>query len=73
MESLINKRQKICESCPLYKIDNRYGPVCDSSRYINPEGTEASYIKKDGWMRGCGCHMKFKWGNIKSKCTIGKW
>jgi hypothetical protein len=39
MEELINKRKKICEACPLYKIDKFYGPICDNSKYLSPDGT----------------------------------
>jgi len=39
MEELINKRKKICEECPLYKIDKIYGPICDNSKYLSPDGT----------------------------------
>lgn len=73
MEELINKRKAICEECPLYKIDKFYGPVCDSSKYISPDGKVASYFKKDNWVKGCGCHMKHKWVNAKAKCVVGKW
>ena len=73
MEELISKRKAICEECPLYKVDKFYGPVCDSSKYISPDGKVASYFKKDSWVKGCGCHMKHKWANAKSKCVVGKW
>ena len=73
MEELINKRKKICEACPLYKIDKFYGPICDNSKYLSPDGTNWSYFKKDGWIKGCGCHMSRKWTNFKSKCAAGKW
>lgn len=73
MDNLITERQKICEKCLLFKQDIKYGPVCDSSKYMSPDGTEVSYIRKDGWIKGCGCHMRYKWGNYKSKCTAGKW
>lgn len=48
MENLIENRQKICEGCPLYKIDSFYGPICDSNKYLSPDGTTISYFKKDG-------------------------
>lgn len=73
METLIEKRQKICEACPLYKIDKFYGPICDNAKYISPDGVTTSYFKKEGWIRGCGCHMKRKWVNVKANCIAGKW
>lgn len=48
METLIEKRQKICEACPLYKIDKFYGPICDNAKYISPDGVTTSYFKKEG-------------------------
>lgn len=73
MEEVIETRKKICEECPLYKMDKFYGPVCDSSKYLSPDGTTFSYFKKDGWIKGCGCHMSRKWGNFKAHCVAGKW
>lgn len=73
MDNLSNEREKICRNCPLFKLDVTYGPMCDSSKYMNPEGTETSYVRKDGWIKGCGCHMRYKWRNIKAKCIAGKW
>ena len=73
MENLIENRQKICEGCPLYKIDSFYGPICDSNKYLSPDGTTISYFKKDGWTKGCGCHMKRKWHVPTAKCIAGKW
>ena len=73
MENLIANRQKICEACPLYKIDKFYGPMCDSSKYLSPDGTTTSYLKKEGWTKGCGCHMKRKWTIPQANCIAGKW
>lgn len=73
MKDLVEIRKSICEKCPLYKVDKFYGPICDSSKYISPDGQSFSYFRKDGWTRGCGCHMKHKWANLKAKCIVGKW
>ena len=48
MEDLVEIRKKICEECPLYKVDKFYGPICDSAKYISPDGQSYSYFKKDG-------------------------
>ena len=71
--SLYDERIAICEKCPLYKVDKIKGPVCDSNKYISPDGTKWSWFRKDGYVRGCGCHLSGKWKNIRSKCIIGKW
>ena len=41
----------------LYKVDKIRGPVCDSNKYISPDGTKWSWFRK-GWVcevvDGCG-------------------
>lgn len=71
-QNLYDERKSICEACFLYKIDKLYGPICDSNKYINSDGTKWSWFRKDGYTRGCGCHMTSKWRNPKSKCIVGK-
>ena len=44
---LKEKRLAICEQCLLYKIDEFYGPVCNKSKYISPDGTKVSYFRKN--------------------------
>lgn len=39
-QSLCDERMAICEKCPLYKVDKIRGPVCDSNKYISPDGTK---------------------------------
>lgn len=34
------ERMEICKACPLYKEDKFYGPICDNSKYISPDGKE---------------------------------
>lgn len=72
-QNLYDERKSICEKCPLYKIDKLHGPICDSNKHISPDGTKWSWFRKDGYVRGCGCHLSDKWKNPKSKCVIGKW
>ena len=43
---LYDKRIKICRACPLLKIDNIFGEVCNKSLYINKEG-KTSKTSKD--------------------------
>ena len=71
-QNLYDERKSICEACFLYKIDKLHGPICDSNKYINSDGTKWSWFRKDGYTRGCGCHMTSKWRNPKSKCIVGK-
>lgn len=39
-QNLYDERKSICEKCPLYKTDKLHGPVCDSNKYISPDGTK---------------------------------
>lgn len=70
---LQDERKSICEKCPLYKIDKLHGPICDSNKYISRDGTNWSWFRKDGYVRGCGCHLNSKWRNVKNRCIIGLW
>ena len=69
---LVNKRLEICKQCPLYKESPRYGPVCDSSKFISKDGTKWSYFKKDGYIRGCSCTLKPKASRLSNHCIINK-
>jgi len=42
------ERLKICATCPLVKNDPVYGPVCDSSKWMNPQTGEISRLPKSG-------------------------
>ena len=46
IDDVIKKRMGICKACPLYK-ETDGGALCDSSKYISPDGKEWSYFKKD--------------------------
>lgn len=37
-ETLSKERMEICKKCPLYKEDKLLGPICDSNKYISPDG-----------------------------------
>jgi hypothetical protein len=52
------ERLKICEKCPLVKMDPIYGPICDNSKYMNPKTGEVSRLPRSGWVRGCSCRLK---------------
>lgn len=73
MEEFAKKRLEICRACPLCRIDNESGPVCDNKKYISPDGAVASYFPREGWKKGCGCRLQIKCANINKHCIIGKW
>jgi hypothetical protein len=41
IEKMQEERLAICKECPLYKDGSR-GPVCNSSKYISPDGKDWS-------------------------------
>lgn len=67
------ERLEICRNCNLVKIDSLYGPICDSSKYMNPETGETSKTYHSGWIRGCSCKLKWKVKNPSSHCVAKKW
>lgn len=69
---LYDERIKICRACPLLKVDNIFGEVCNKSLYINKEG-KTSKTPKDGYVRGCGCVLASKTRVDEAHCVINKW
>lgn len=67
------ERLKICATCPMVKNDSTYGPVCDSSKWMNPKTGEISRLPKSGWVRGCGCRLKWKTKDPNARCVARKW
>ncbi len=67
------ERLDICEQCKLVKMDPVYGPICDSSKYMNPATGEISRLPKAGWIRGCACRLKWKSASPTAHCVAGKW
>jgi hypothetical protein len=39
IEKIKEERLSICKMCPLYK-EGTYGAVCNSSKYISPDGKD---------------------------------
>lgn len=66
----IEERNRICMACPICDTDNY---VCRSSLYLNPNNNDISTIPKEGYIKGCGCLLKYKIKNINKKCPAGKW
>ena len=66
----VTKRTIICRKCPI--CDNER-EICNAHLYLNPNTNDVSTESKKGYIKGCGCHLKWKIANIKSKCPAGKW
>ena len=66
----VTKRIIICRKCPI--CDNER-EICNAHLYLNPDTNDVSTEPKEGYIKGCGCHLKWKIANIKSKCPAGKW
>lgn len=67
------ERLKICEKCKMVMIDSTYGPICDSSKWMDPRTGEISRLPKSGWVRGCGCKLKWKTKDPNARCVARKW
>lgn len=70
-KDFVKIRAKICEDCPIYSSKN--GGTCNSNLWIDPKTEDVSFKEKSGYVRGCGCILKFKWKDPIGKCIIGKW
>lgn len=66
----ITKRTIICRKCPI--CDNER-ELCNAHLYLNPKTNDVSTEPKEGYIKGCGCHLKWKIANKKSKCPAEKW
>ena len=66
----IEKRLEICKQCPIYSPIN---DTCNSKLWINPNNNLISTTQRAGYIRGCGCHIKYKVKNKASQCIAGKW
>lgn len=66
----VTKRTIICRKCPICDNERK---ICNAHLYLNPDTNDVSTESKEGYIKGCGCHLKWKIANIKSKCPAGKW
>ena len=66
----VTERTIICRKCPI--CDNER-EICNAHLYLNPNTNDVSTESKEGYIKGCGCHLKWKIANKKSKCPAGKW
>ena len=71
MEDFITKRLEICSSCPIMRQTD-LGMKCDNRKWISPDGTQGSFLRRDGWKKGCGCYLASKTRNINQHCVVGK-
>ena len=73
MEEFVKKRLEICSKCAIVRNDPELGPQCDGRKWLNPETNEMSFFKKDGWIRGCSCYLKFKTRGLTNHCPANRW
>lgn len=70
-EDISKKRLEICYRCPIYS--NKFGGLCNSKLWLNPNIGDISTSQKPGYIRGCGCRMQAKTRLATAKCVAGKW
>lgn len=70
---LYKARIKVCKKCPLYKVSLKFGEVCNSSLWYNPETEDVSIQQKDGYVNGCGCRLDAKTRLANAICPANKW
>lgn len=64
------EREKICSLCPIFSVlDKR----CNPKLWFNPETNDVSLSPKEGYVKGCGCYLKYKWVNKNAHCIANKW
>lgn len=72
-EDLSQARLEICSKCPILKESPAFGYICDSTKYISPDGQHSDIRYHEGWTRGCGCRLKAKTRLKNAHCIINKW
>ena len=73
INELVKIREKICKSCPLYKMKYGFIAICNSKLYLNKENNDVSTVPKEGYRQGCGCSIEYRVQNPKLHCVCGKW
>ena len=66
----ITKRTKICRACAICDTENE---LCNSKLYLNPDTNDVSITPKEGYIKGCGCLLKYKIPNSNKRCPAKKW
>jgi len=72
MEDFAKERMAICEKCAIIKHTD-LGPKCDGLKWLNSTTNEASFFAKPGWIKGCGCMLRYKTANLNNHCPAKKW
>ena len=57
MNELNIDREEICRECPIFNPTNI---TCNPKLWLNPDTNDVSTHAKSGYIRGCGCKLKFK-------------
>ena len=66
----ITERTKICRACSICDTERE---MCNAKLYVNPDTNDVSTSPKPGFIKGCGCYLKYKIENINKHCPAGKW
>lgn len=69
-EYSIDERWDICKHCSICDTDNW---ICNPRLFVNPNNNDVSVIKKDGYIKGCGCILSQKIKNPNKHCPAKKW
>ena len=70
-ENISENRLQICRQCPIYS--DKWGGICNSKLWLNPETNKVSSQPRDGYIQGCGCRLLAKTTLPHAKCVAGKW
>jgi len=71
-DDLYMKRIAICKDCSLYKIDNIFGAVCNSTLYVNTKTGETSRRSLPGFKNGCNCILRSKTRVKEATCPLNR-
>ena len=72
MEDFVKERLEICKNCAIMRM-TEFGMKCDDRKWLDPINNISSFLKKDGYKRGCGCYLSSKTKNRANNCPCGKW
>lgn len=70
-KDISEERIKVCLRCPLYSP--KFGGVCNSRLWLNPNTGDVSTYEREGYKSGCGCRLSPKTKLPNAKCPLGKW
>lgn len=64
-------RMAICQMCPIYSP--KFGGLCNSSLYLDPDTGNVSTVQRNGYVQGCGCRLSAKTTLPNANCPADKW